>query len=122
MSKRKIIKIDHINEDEFVETVEYQDYYIEQVNQDSISPDEIEQEEDEVDDCLEDSLRVWAVRYKISHPAIDDLLAILIGQGITNLSANAVNLLRLNQQNNDEGKLILRNFNEYDKIKANNYS
>lgn len=113
MSKRKIIKIDQLEEDEFVDGLEFQDYYIEQVEQDSSSP--VAEMEEDAEDNLEDSLRVWAVKFKVSHPAIDDILRILIGQGITNLPANATNLLRLNQgSNNDEGKLFwlfLRKFN-----------
>lgn len=104
MSKRKIIKIDHLEDDEFVDGVEYQDYYIEQVEQDDSPAQDVDQdEEEEIEESLEDSLRVWAVKFKVSHAAIDDLLRILIVQGITNLPANAVNLLRL-QQKNDEGE------------------
>lgn len=110
MSKRKIIKIDHLEDDEFVDGVE--EYYIEQVEQDDSPHDTQEIEEEEIEETLEDELRIWAVKYKVSHPSIDDLLRILIGQGITNLPANANNLLRLNQGNTDEGKLFLRKFNE----------
>lgn len=111
MSKRKIIKLDEaIEEDEYIDGVEYEDYYIEQVEQDCP-----EQDDDEMEESLEDALRVWAVKYKVSHPAIDDLLRILIGQGITNLPANAVNLLRLNTGNSDEGKLFLRKINPHKK-------